>query len=131
MPFPVACGCGQKFMAQDHLSGKEVPCPACGNPLLIQPPGLAPSPKPAPTNVAAPKPAAKPPAFQGAPPPAKPAASIGQIAVRCGCGKAYKAPAAMRGKSLQCPACGQSVPIPLNAPPAGAAPAQAAPAMTP
>ena len=131
MPFPVACGCGQKFMAQDHLSGKEVPCPACGNPLLIQPPETAPSPKPAPAKTAAPKPATKPPAFQGAPPPAKPAASVGQIAVRCGCGKAYKAPAAMRGKALKCPACGQDVPIPLNAPLAGVAPVQAAPAVAP
>ena len=122
MPFPVACDCGQKFMAQDHLSGKEVACPACGNPLLIQPPTPA---APSPAKPAAAKPSVKPPAFQGAPPAAKPAASVVQIAVRCGCGKAYKAPAAMRGKALKCPACGQDVPIPLNAPAAGPAPAAA------
>ncbi|MBC7855024.1 MAG: DUF1559 domain-containing protein [Pirellulaceae bacterium] len=111
MPFPVACGCGQKFMAQDHLSGKEVPCPACGNPLLIQP---------LPTAAASRPPMSAPPK-----PAAKPAASALQIAVRCGCGKAYKAPAALRGKSLKCPACGQDVPIPLSAPPAVPTPAAA------
>ena len=114
MPFPVACCCGQKFMAQDHLSGKEVPCPACGNPLLIQPPTEA---APVASKPAAPKPAA-----------AKPDASVPPIAVRCGCGKAYKAPAAMRGKALKCPACGQDVAIPLTAPPAAHAPAAASPA---
>ncbi len=111
MPFPVACGCGQKFMAQDHLSGKEVPCPACGNPLLIQPPSIAA--------------ASRPPMSAPTKPAAKPAASAPQIAVRCGCGKAYKAPAALRGQSLQCPACGQDVPIPLSAPPAVPSPAAA------
>lgn len=118
MPFPVACGCGQKFMAQDHLSGKQVPCPACGNPLLIQPPAEA---APAPSRPAAKPPAARPQAA------ARPEANIPPIAVRCGCGKAYKASAAMRGKSLQCPACGQNVPIPLHAPAAAAAPAAADP----
>ena len=125
MPFPVACGCGQKFMAQDHLSGKEVPCPACGNPLLIQPPSVAAAstpPMPGPT-----KPAAKPlgSAHDGPSAAAKPSAGALQIAVRCGCGKAYKAPAALRGQSLKCPACGQDVPIPLSAPPAVPSPAAA------
>ncbi|MGI8982203.1 MAG: DUF1559 domain-containing protein [Pirellulaceae bacterium] len=116
MPFPVACGCGQRFMAQDHLSGKEVPCPACGSPLLIQPPPVAAAP--ASPRSATTKPAAKPPvAVQEAPTAAaKTAASAPQISVRCGCGKAYKAPPAMRGKTLKCPACGQDVPIPLSAP---------------
>ena len=121
MSFPVACGCGQKFMAQDHLSGKEVPCPACGNPLLIQPPATAAS---VPSKPALPKAAAKPPV--GKPPAVKPEATIPPIAVRCSCGKAYKAPAAMRGKTLQCPACGQNIPIPLNPPPTAAAASPAA-----
>src|SRR6188768_1174421 len=118
MPFPVACGCGQKFMAQDHLSGKEVPCPACGNPLLIQPPTetTPAAPKPAPAKAVAKPQAAK--SQTG-----KPEGNVVQIAVRCGCGKAYKAPAAMRGKALKCPACGQDVPIPLNAPPVTSSPA--------
>src|SRR4051794_25312355 len=105
MPFPVACACGQQFMAQDYLAGQQVPCPACGNALLIAAPfrqGTAAQPKPAP-QVRTP-----------ARPAAKPAEGIPGIPVRCGCGKAYKAPAAMRGKSLQCPACGQNVPIPSS-----------------
>src|SRR5262245_1361084 len=35
MPVIVACRCGQRFAAKDHLFGRQVPCPACGNPLLI------------------------------------------------------------------------------------------------
>lgn len=99
-------------MAQDHLTGKRVPCPACGNELLIAPP-------PSDNAPAAKLPAAKP-----------PAANIPPIQVRCRCGKAYKAPAALRGKSLKCPACGQDVAIPVNSPPA-AAPAAASAAPDP
>ena len=40
MPFPVTCQCGQRFMAQDHLSGQQVPCPACGSSLLIRNPAV-------------------------------------------------------------------------------------------
>src|SRR5581483_12488548 len=35
MPVVVSCRCGQRFAAQDHLVGRQVPCPACGNPLAI------------------------------------------------------------------------------------------------
>ena len=117
MPFPVACGCGQRFMAQDHLAGKQVPCPACGNQLLIEPPSPQASP------------AARAPTAAPVPPKARPADTLPGIPVRCVCGKAYKAPAGMRGKSLKCPACGKDIAVPLNAPPpaATAAAAQTAP----
>jgi hypothetical protein len=35
MPVVASCRCGQRFLAQDHLLGRTVPCPACGNPLMI------------------------------------------------------------------------------------------------
>ncbi len=44
MPFPVACRCGQQFMAQDWLAGKSVACPACGAALQIPSPQVAPRP---------------------------------------------------------------------------------------
>lgn len=37
MPFTVACQCGAKFAAQDHLAGKVVRCPKCSQPLQIVP----------------------------------------------------------------------------------------------
>jgi hypothetical protein len=37
MPFEVSCQCGQRFLAQDHLRGQRLPCPACGAPLSIEP----------------------------------------------------------------------------------------------
>jgi len=35
MPIVVACRCGQRFQAQDHLAGKTVRCPSCSQPLQI------------------------------------------------------------------------------------------------
>jgi len=35
MAITVTCRCGQRFAAEPHLAGKQVPCPACGQPLLI------------------------------------------------------------------------------------------------
>ena len=35
MPIKIACQCGQGFQAPDHLAGKKVRCPKCGNPLAI------------------------------------------------------------------------------------------------
>lgn len=35
MPTVVACQCGQRFQAQDHLAGKTVRCPSCSQPLQI------------------------------------------------------------------------------------------------
>lgn len=72
MPIAVKCSCGKALSAPDHLAGKRVKCPGCGNPLGI-PGASAPAAKPA---AAAPKPAApaaKPPAPK-APAGAKPAA---------------------------------------------------------
>jgi hypothetical protein len=43
MPVVVACRCGQRFLAQDNLLGRQVACPACGGPLVIPaPPAPAP-----------------------------------------------------------------------------------------
>jgi hypothetical protein len=35
MPIKISCQCGQSFQAPDHLAGKKVRCPKCGNPLAI------------------------------------------------------------------------------------------------
>jgi hypothetical protein len=43
MPVVVSCQCGKRFAAKDHLVGKRVPCPACGNLLTVAagpPPGI-------------------------------------------------------------------------------------------
>lgn len=58
MPIPVTCQCGSRFAAPDHLAGKQVACPQCKRPLVI--------------NRAAGGPAAKAPAK-----PNKPAAPAG------------------------------------------------------
>lgn len=39
MPVVVSCRCGKRFAAQDHLIGRQVPCPACGKSLAIAPAG--------------------------------------------------------------------------------------------
>jgi hypothetical protein len=31
MPILVACDCGKRFAAREHLFGRQVSCPACGN----------------------------------------------------------------------------------------------------
>lgn len=93
MPIPVKCPCGKSLSAPDHLAGKRVKCPGCGNPLAIpvagaaRPaatlPGAKPAPKPAAPSpskpaprpaVPAPKPpAARPKPVAARPVPAKPA----------------------------------------------------------
>src|SRR5688572_19060011 len=35
MPVIVSCRCGKRFAAKDHLLGQYVPCPGCGQALLI------------------------------------------------------------------------------------------------
>src|SRR5262245_591133 len=44
MPVVVSCRCGQRFAAQDHLIGRQVPCPACGKSLAIAPAGPSAAP---------------------------------------------------------------------------------------
>ncbi len=47
MPIVVGCSCGKRFKAPDHLAGKKVKCPNCGNPLVVpaeQPGPSAPQP---------------------------------------------------------------------------------------
>jgi hypothetical protein len=70
MPVAIACRCGQRFLAQDHLFGQQVACPACGGPLLIPLP--APEPLPLAPLPLAPVPVA--PAPFSTLPPARPAA---------------------------------------------------------
>ncbi len=35
MSIVVTCRCGQKFAAQEHLAGKQVSCPICGQSILV------------------------------------------------------------------------------------------------
>ncbi|MCL4202242.1 MAG: DUF1559 domain-containing protein [Pirellulaceae bacterium] len=85
MPFPVSCQCGQKFMAQDHLVGKTVPCPSCGRGLQIRRPGTS--------NRAQ-------------------AAATSAILVHCQCGRSYKVAANLAGQSMRCKACGFVLHVP-------------------
>ena len=39
MSIPVACRCGQHFMAQPHLAGTIVRCPVCGQAITVPGPG--------------------------------------------------------------------------------------------
>ena len=77
MPFPVSCNCGQRFMAQDYLEGQQVPCPSCGQPMLIQRPRPVSSPRTSATKILA-----------------------------CQCGKRFKMRADLAGQQMSCPACG-------------------------
>lgn len=38
MSIPTSCSCGKSVNAPDHLAGKTVKCPGCGNPLVIPEP---------------------------------------------------------------------------------------------
>ncbi|MCI0362105.1 MAG: DUF1559 domain-containing protein [Planctomycetaceae bacterium] len=96
MPVVVSCRCGQRFQAPDHLAGKTVPCPACGQPLSIGSASAAAAP------AAAQKP--RPPAAAN-----KPATGI---AVTCACGRTLRAPESLRGRSAKCPSCGGLVQVP-------------------
>ncbi|HZN34872.1 MAG TPA: DUF1559 domain-containing protein [Pirellulaceae bacterium] len=40
MPVTVACRCGQRFAAPNHLQGKQVPCPVCKAPISIPAAGI-------------------------------------------------------------------------------------------
>lgn len=49
MPIEVTCHCGAKFSARDELSGKQIECFSCGQPLQVPavvPPQPAPAPPP-------------------------------------------------------------------------------------
>ena len=35
MPILVACDCGKRFAARDHLFGRQVSCPACGGSFTV------------------------------------------------------------------------------------------------
>jgi hypothetical protein len=35
MPIVVTCRCGKRFAAKDHLFGRQVPCPSCGDALVV------------------------------------------------------------------------------------------------
>lgn len=48
MAFEVACRCGARFAAEDHLSGRIVPCPSCGQPLSMLSPAAVASHQPPP-----------------------------------------------------------------------------------
>lgn len=89
MPSAVACRCGQRFLAQDFLAGKQVPCPACGASIQVPASALA----------------AAAVASQASP-------SETSIKVKCICGQAYAAKPSMQGKSLRCPTCGSSIFVP-------------------
>lgn len=41
MPIEAACACGARFNAEDHLAGKTVNCPTCGQPFRIPAPQAA------------------------------------------------------------------------------------------
>jgi DNA-directed RNA polymerase subunit RPC12/RpoP len=84
MPFPVACGCGRRFMAQDYLLGRRVPCPECGTSLLIQN-----------RNAAA-----------AAPQPTQ------MIHVVCTCGRTYQPGPELAGRTVRCTACSNVLQIP-------------------
>ncbi len=85
MSIPVACKCGQQFMAQPHLAGKQVACPSCGSSLVIP----ATDDKPA---LSEPDPV--------------------ENVVSCQCGQSFKAAPHLLGKRVSCPSCGQPIDIP-------------------
>ena len=86
MPFPIACQCGRRFAAPDHLLGKRVTCPGCGNAIDVTQPDRT---------------AAKP-------------STTTKIPVRCQCGKAFGAAQRLAGKTVSCPACKQPLTVPTT-----------------
>lgn len=85
MSIPVACKCGQQFMAQPHLAGKQVACPSCGSSLVI------------PTTDENPAVSESDPV---------------ENVVSCQCGQSFKAAPHLLGKRVSCPSCGQPIDIP-------------------
>jgi ribosomal protein S27E len=116
MPVVIACSaCQGKLSIPDRLTGKSVKCPKCGE--TIRPSGgegAATAPAPAAVKVqAAPKPQAPaaPAASAAAAPPAAP-----PVLVTCaGCQKKLQVRAALAGKAVKCPGCGQAIPVPAPA----------------
>ncbi len=89
MPFPVICSCGQRFMAQEHLHGQRVPCPACGGTLLIQNPRAS---------------AASVQRLVSQTP--------NQLRVACACGRSYQPGPELAGRTVRCTACGNVLQVP-------------------
>jgi len=84
MPIPIACQCGRRFAAPDHLLGKRVACPGCGSTINVARP-----------NRTAPQPS-----------------TAAKIPVRCQCGQAFGAAQRLAGKTVSCPACKQPLAVP-------------------
>ena len=84
MSIPVSCSCGQQFLAQPHLAGKQVACPSCGQPLSIP----------------------------SAPGAARPSAELEGQVVSCECGQSFRAATHLAGKRVPCPTCGKPLTIP-------------------
>ena len=92
MTIAVACQCGQKFAAPDHLAGKTVKCPKCAQPLKI------------PAQSSAPK--SGKPASHGKPASTSkaPAPSTAHEELFDEIGLTH------RGEGMECPSCGHMLP---------------------
>jgi hypothetical protein len=122
MPLTVTCSsCKTALNVGDHLAGKKVKCPKCAQVVAVA------GPKPA-----AAAPTHSPTAARTVADSTTPAATI---SVTCqGCKKKLQAKAALAGKAVKCPGCGQAVRIPAApapAPPPAAAPPPPPPAPAP
>ena len=95
MSIIVSCICGQRFQADDHLAGRQVPCPACGEPLLI--PDLSNHSLVELVDLEATGPTER-------------------IPVACSCGKRFRAEPNLRDKIISCPSCGQAMLVGAAAP---------------
>lgn len=109
MPIVIACACGKRLKAPDHLAGKRVKCPACGQMIAV---------KAAPASAS----------------PAKPVADADKIKITCACGAVLRAPKRLLGTDVKCPKCSKPVRVEEDeedafAPPAPAAPPPAAGAL--
>ncbi len=88
MSFPVACQCGQRFTAQDHLENTTVRCRSCGIRLTVRRPRV-----------------------QGLG-----AVPIGDaISVTCQCGRSYSVEARFAGQAMRCKACDSVLHVPSAA----------------
>jgi hypothetical protein len=100
MPLTIACpSCSKALKVGDHLVGKKVKCPNCSQAVPVGQPKAA--------------------AAQASAPPKSAAGSggaEGMISVTCAaCKKKLNAKAALAGKAVKCPGCGQPVRIPTAA----------------
>ena len=89
----VACKCGKGFTVPLKFAGKAGKCPKCGGRVEIPAAGSA-QKRPVPTR-------------QG--PKAQDVIRFG-----CPCGKRFKVPRSLAGKSARCPQCGRTIKIPDN-----------------